>query len=100
MKYLFVLQFKEKMYAYDELIELENFLIEELKNVGIVDGHDIGSGEINIFILTNDIDKVFNKLKVHLDCKFKKTTKVAYREIDGDQYYVLYPEGLKEFSIS
>jgi hypothetical protein len=36
---------------FDLLIELENALIEALANRHSVDGHDFGSGTMNIFIL-------------------------------------------------
>ena len=39
---------------YDSMIALEDELIAELQGLAKVDGHDMGSGEANIFILTSD----------------------------------------------
>ena len=41
------------------MIELEEGIMTSLGNLGQVDGHDAGSGEMNIFILT-DQPKVAN----------------------------------------
>ena len=61
MKYQLVLQFAaDSTEDFDRLIELEDRLIEEL-DVATVDGHDFGSGEFNIFVLTDDPVTVFGK---------------------------------------
>ena len=39
---------------FDQLVILEDKLIEELGSVATVDGHDFGSGEFNIFVLTDE----------------------------------------------
>ncbi len=60
MQYQLVLQFPlAEDFDFDALIELETKLTFELGSVHDVDGHDIGSGEVNIFILTNNPDEAF-----------------------------------------
>jgi hypothetical protein len=51
-----VLQFAttEGLDSYDKLIRFEKTLIPVLGKSAEVDGHDFGSSEINIFILTED----------------------------------------------
>ena len=49
------------MEDFDRLVALEDRLIEELGEVATVDGHDFGSGEFNIFVLTDDPSTVFGK---------------------------------------
>jgi hypothetical protein len=54
MKYQLVLQFQaESVQQFDELAVLEDLLVENLPSHSVVDGHDFGSGELNIFILTD-----------------------------------------------
>jgi hypothetical protein len=63
MKYQLVLQFQaESVQEFDELVVLENLLVETLPLQAEVDGHDFGSGEFNIFILT-DLPKASMPLK-------------------------------------
>lgn len=51
-----VLQFAkaEDLNNYDKLLRFEEALISLLGRSADVDGHDFGSGEMNIFILTED----------------------------------------------
>lgn len=88
------------MFTYDEMIELENILIGELKGLATVDGHDIGVGEINYFILTDEVNVVFDKIKLLLKDEVKKLLKAAYRKVHGDKYHIIYPPDLDTFSIT
>ena len=54
---------------FDLLIELENALIEALAKRHLVDGHDFGSGTMNIFILTERLDEAFGSSKEILQTK-------------------------------
>jgi hypothetical protein len=64
MKYQLVLQFQaESVQEFDELAVLEDLLVENLPSHSVVDGHDIGSGELNIFILTDQPKESFQPLK-------------------------------------
>jgi hypothetical protein len=100
MKYMLVLQFPEETFTYDELVELENKFISELKDLAIIDGHDIGAGEANIFILTNDTKDIFKKIKLLLERKALDVLKAAYREIKKEKYEIIYPTNLKKFTVS
>ncbi len=68
MKYQLVLQFtEESLDAYDRLIALDDLLIDALIEIAKVDGHDMGSGEANIFILSDDPAGTFNLCKPPVD---------------------------------
>ena len=83
------------------MIEAEDVLIEHLTDEHEVDGHDFGSGEANIFVLTNDFRKAFVELKSILEAEgFWEGVRIAYREVGKDQYSVLWPQGLKDFSVA
>lgn len=100
MKYLLVLQLPETTFTYDQLVDFENHLIREVEGIAEIDGHDIGVGELNIFVLTDDIDSTIKRIEPLFENEIKKTLKAAYREVDGEQYHVLYPSGLKDFHVS
>ena len=62
--YQLVLQFRgDSLDDYDAMIRLEDDLIAELQGVAEVDGHDMGSGEANIFILTSDPRRTLERAK-------------------------------------
>ena len=99
MNYQLILQFPEKLFNFDYLVQIEEDLTQILKDDEF-DGHDVGSGEINFIILTNKPDNAFKSLKQYLvDKELFNCVKAAYRTIDGETFTVLYPASLKKFSV-
>jgi hypothetical protein len=86
---------------YDKMIELEEIIINGLSNLGDVDGHDAGSGEMNIFILTDDPKLAFERIK-SLPCTIEllPDVKVAFREIGTDEFTIIHPPNLTHFTIA
>lgn len=100
MNFQLVIQFSEELLDYDNLIELEDELISTLANKADVDGHDIGSGEVNFFILTDTPEKTFNDVRKLIEERLhKEQFSVAYRKIEEDEYTILWPSDLLEFEI-
>jgi hypothetical protein len=101
MKYQLVLQFgADSMEDFDRLVALEDRLIEELGDVATVDGHDFGSGEFNIFILTDDPTTIFGKAHgIVINQGVPNVMRSAYREEDGEDYVILWPSSLTVFSV-
>jgi hypothetical protein len=100
--YQLVLQFAaDTLSDYDALVALEDQLTAQLgKNA--VDGHDMGSGEANIFIHTSDPQSTFRQLLPLLEHTphFSALT-AAYRRNDEEHYHVLWPENSsREFSVA
>ena len=92
MQYQLVLQFPiTESFDFDALIELETKLTFELGSEHGIDGHDFGSGEVNVFINTNNPDDAFKKTIVLLSDQFSSILKAAYRKSDADQYIWLHP---------
>jgi len=88
-------------HGYDKLIEFEGCLIEALGRTVVVDGHDIGSDEMNIFILTDDPLAAF-KLVQQTDEATRPEGKMraAYRSVDEEDFVCLWPPDLRDFSIA
>jgi ribosomal 30S subunit maturation factor RimM len=101
MKYQLVLQWSgSSLKDYDETIAIEDKLIENLSKGGKVDGHDAGSGEVNIFILTDDPERTFSEAKAILGNSDRwLSVRVAYRKITKDHYTILWPEDLTDFDV-
>jgi hypothetical protein len=98
MDYQLVLQFRgDSLADYDAMVALENDLIAELGHSADVDGHDVGSGETNIFIITDDPLKTFRLSKAVLERKQRlEAVTAAYRRLDGENYTTIWPEGATE----
>lgn len=94
-KYQLVIQFDDEMgKALDHLIAFEDELIELLDGVADVDGHDIGNGTANLFIMTNAPKKLWERLEPLIedtDSHELEPLAAAYREVDDDDYEVLWP---------
>ena len=102
MKYQLVLQWPaSSIKDYDAMIAVENALVEKLSKAHDVDGHDAGSGEVNIFIRTDDPKLGFNEVKDILGTRDSWVdARVAYREVGGSEYTILWPKGLTEFKVT
>lgn len=86
---------------FNRLVRWENDLATPLAPFADVDGHDFGSGEFNIFIFTNDPIVTFRKVQEFTEVRpLPQAMAAAYRQIDGDEYVVLWPPDPAEFSIS
>jgi hypothetical protein len=76
----------------DAIVELESTLIEQLAGGARVDGHDIGSDEANVFILTSDPIGTFGAIRPVLDrLNLLTAATVAYRPVNGHGYTVVWP---------
>ena len=89
------------MADYDAFVELETMIIDSIGQRGTVDGHDIGCGEMNVFIYTNDPAETLRFIQNTLGTRdFAPTMKAAFREVESDEFTVLYPPGETEFLVS
>jgi hypothetical protein len=86
---------------YDAMIEVESAVIRGLGGLGKVDGHDAGSGEMNIFILTEQPQSAFKRILEFIGSKdFMPELRAAYREVGNEAFTVLYPPQLRQFRIA
>ncbi|CAN5160803.1 hypothetical protein BH09ACT2_BH09ACT2_09950 [soil metagenome] len=103
MKYILVLQWPDISESdYEALIAMEDRLEGDLPDAhGFVDGHDIGSGEMNIFIHTDQPLEAFRDATVVLRVNARLAdVRAAYRPTEGNDYVPLWPKTLLEFSVS
>ena len=103
MSYQLVIQFRgDAMEDYDAMIALEDELIFELGDSADVDGHDVGSGEVNIFIITSDPAATFRQVRPVLERRQSlQAATAAFRPVAGESYTVIWPEGSrKDFVIA
>ena len=79
---------------------MEGELDSSLAESATVDGHDFGSGEMNIFIETDEPALTFAEAQVVLGSLPRWThVRVAHREATGNTYTVLWPVGQTEFKV-
>jgi hypothetical protein len=92
MKYQLVLQFPgEQIDDFDQMLKLELDLDLSLGAEHIVDGHDFGSGKMNIIIQTDNPKEAYNKARGSLHKLTKIEYIAAFRDLEGENYTVLYP---------
>ncbi len=91
MKYQLVLQFDENVFDYDEIIKIEDLLIDKIEDEAEVDGHDWGAGEVNFFILTDAPEDIFKKIQGIIDKKLLNILRAAYRELESEDYVIIWP---------
>lgn len=83
------------------MIALEEALVSHLGDAATVDGHDIGSGEFNIFIWTDEPLATFEQIKaVPIFDSVAHRLASGFRHEDGESYTPVYPSGLSDFSVA
>ncbi len=97
MKDTIIVQYKTSgsIDEYDWLIRLESALIQafDQNNKAIVDGHDFGSGSMNIFIFPKrSWHDAFDILKAHLKHHDALSHSIVILRRKSGTYQVLFPE--------
>jgi hypothetical protein len=102
MRYQLVLQWPaSSIDDYDTIMEIEGALVETLTAGSELDGHDAGSGEINIFIRTDEPNRIFEEVKSVLGRReVWFDIRVAYRDLEATKYMVLWPKDLMDFTVT
>ena len=98
-----VIQFPEDAFKdFDALVNFEDSLCDLLGDRHEVDGHDIGSGEVNFFIFSDDPGSALAEIQARHGERFRSpAVRAAARRVDGEDYEVLWPPGeTKAFTIA
>lgn len=93
--YQLVLQFPEAAFSdFDTLVRCEDELITVLGDRHDVDGHDIGSGEVNFFVITDDPQGALMKIRRSPARLLSHPgLRAAARRVDAEEYQPLWPVG-------
>ena len=102
MTFQLILQFPANgIDDFDRLIAFEDAIGESIGRLGVVDGHDAGSGEMNVFIFTDDPIACFDKIKMMPELQpLLSELKAAYREEAREAYNVIYPSPSTPFRVA
>jgi hypothetical protein len=86
--------------GYDAMIELETALESVLVGGAFLDGHDAGSGEMNIFIHTDRPEETLAAIRQSgLLVGWAASYKAAYRPRLEEGWTILHPPGLESFGV-
>ena len=104
MKYQLVLQWpcssSSDFVDYESLLSIEGLIEKGIGDLGVVDGHDIGAGEMNLFVHTNNPRSAFEKAKrLLLLMGYLHEMKAGYRDFDEDDYTPIWPAELDQFAL-
>ncbi|MEO8528448.1 MAG: hypothetical protein ABI435_05165 [Pseudolysinimonas sp.] len=101
MRHILVLQWQASLETdFEDLVKMEEELESSLSEYAIVDGHDIGSDEMNIFIETDQPARAFAEVDSILNHWPRWTdVRAAFRAASGGNYAVLWPSGLTHFEV-
>jgi hypothetical protein len=79
----------------------EQLLAELPQEHGTLDGHDFGSGEMNIFVYTLRPLEAFEDVVRSLGSWARwADARAAYRPLDSDDFVILWPATLGQFAVS
>jgi hypothetical protein len=101
-----VIQFPQSAFAdFDDMVRYEDALIDALAGGSghDVDGHDIGSGEVNFFVFTDDPTVALGAVRDAREGLLLSHPQVraAARPVSGEQFTPLWPVGdERDFTIA
>jgi hypothetical protein len=99
-----VIQFPQSAFPeFDDLVRYEDTLTDVLADAADVDGHDIGPGEVNFFVFTDDPVGALATIRGASDGSLLSHPQVraAARLVDGESYEPLWPVAdEREFNIA
>ena len=101
MNYQLVIQFSaSSIEDFDAMVELEDEIESKLGSAHVLDGHDFGSGEMNIFIHTNNPEQALSLAQESERLQNFEYYVAAFRAFKSENYKVLSPQNYdKEFNI-
>jgi hypothetical protein len=86
---------------YRRLLAIEKTIRQGLGAIGLVDGHDIGADEMNVFIHTDDPKGSFEKTMSLIQGEYDlKELVVGYRNFEDNHYTPVFPPGLTVFRVA
>lgn len=107
MKHQLVLQFVgDDEETVEKVIGLEDRLIDTLEGSTAVevDGHETGEGTTNLVLIAKNAAKAWERLEPVIEEAASENLElnaVAYRDLDADEYTVLWPLDFEgEFAMS
>jgi hypothetical protein len=93
--YLLVLEFPcDSSEHFDALTSLQDDLDTQLLS-GKLDGNDVGSGHMNIFIVTKSPNQCFSEALVHVEKHRLRPIAAGIRDLKEEKYVRLWPKGDK-----
>ena len=102
-----VIQFPESAFSeFDDLVRYEDTLMGVLDDAHDVDGHDIGSGEVNFFVFTDDATAALDAVRNARDGALLSHPEVraAVRLVEsGEDLQVVWPlnqRGKRDFTVA
>lgn len=101
MKFQIVLQWPaSSVDDFDQVVAIEDLLIERLSGQCEVEGHDFGMEEANICVDTDDPLRAFEQIRAILSGhRLWPHARRGYRQVDGTEYKVLWPQGAANFNV-
>jgi hypothetical protein len=93
MKYVLIFQWPTwSLDDYERLIATEELIEDGLsEDDGDVDGHNMGSGEMNIFVVTDFPGRAFDQIRqILVENHLFEKARVTNRGIDEEEYIILW----------
>jgi hypothetical protein len=83
------------------MLRLEKALAAALGDVLDVDGHDVGSGKINVRTFTDKPIVAFERMTAIREVpRLLPRLRVAYRAVDAENFQTPHPPGIYSFEVA
>ena len=85
---------------YDAVLAVEDELTVALDDMAEVEGHNVGTRTMHVFIWCDDAEETFTSVRAIVDRELLDHARAGWRHADDDRFAPLWPPGLDRFDVS
>ena len=85
---------------FDAVLAVEEQLTEALEGMAEVEGHNVGTRLMHVFIWCDEADETFTSVRDVVDTEMLDHARAGWRHADDETFTPLWPPGLERFDVS
>ena len=85
---------------FDAVLAVEEQLTDALDGMADVEGHNVGTRMMHVFIWCDDADETFVSVRDIVDTELLDHARAGWRHADEHVFTPLWPLGLERFDVS
>ena len=85
---------------YDAVLAVEEQLADSLDDMAQVEGHNVGTRMMHVFIWCDEAEETFTTVRDIVDVDLLDHARAGWRHADDDAFAPLWPPGLERFDVT
>ena len=85
---------------FENVLAVEEQLADALEDMAEVEGHNVGTRMMHVFIWCDDADETFASVRDIVDREMLDHGRAGWRHADEERFTPLWPPGLERFEVA